>query len=471
MAEEVGGKHGVERHVGDLDAEVSQERHVVVGLVGDLGEGGVAEDGREPLHHALAGKLRALGVADGDVPGPARRRGEGEAHQVRSQGVYASVLGVDGRGLDVEGEAGGGGEGRDQRVQRRLVGDGGVVALDGVAGGGGGSGGVLVGVVGLAGGHPVDEAEELKAAEELHDVGAAVATPAGGLEVEADGGVAAQRDEVEAEVGGVAMGLQERALPLGHLVEVVVDGLDGAELHEQADGRLLADAGDAGDVVGGVAAQGLEVDELVGGEAAVALADAGLVEDKLLGHAVLEHDADAGGDKLEDVRVAGEDKDVDVLGLRLLAEGAEEVVGLQAVELVDGDLEGLHEAADVGELLCELRGHLRALGLVGLEALVAEGGGGQVERDGEVGGLEVLHGLAEHLGEAVDAADLLAGGADGERTLDGMPGPMDHGMAIQEHQQRLGLQQALGLGSYVCSARPDGHGTTPGKVGRIIARR
>jgi len=54
------------------------------------------------------------------------------------------------------------------------------------------------------------------------------------------------------------------ALGAGDLVDVREQVVEGRELLEQLGGGLEADAGDARDVVGGVAGQGQEVDDLVG---------------------------------------------------------------------------------------------------------------------------------------------------------------------------------------------------------------
>ena len=93
------------------------------------------------------------------------------------------------------------------------------------------------------------------------------------------------------------------ALLAGHLVEVGVDALEAAELHQQVGGGLLTDAGNPGDVVGGVA---LEADEVgyLGGVDAVALADPlGGVDDHVGDAARRHHDADVVGGQLEGVAI------------------------------------------------------------------------------------------------------------------------------------------------------------------------
>ena len=71
------------------------------------------------------------------------------------------------------------------------------------------------------------------------------------------------------------------ALGAGDLVDVRQQVLERAELLEQLGAGLQADAGDARDVVDGVAGQGEQVDDLVGADAPVGL-QAGDVEDLCL---------------------------------------------------------------------------------------------------------------------------------------------------------------------------------------------
>ena len=58
-------------------------------------------------------------------------------------------------------------------------------------------------------------------------------------------------------------------------------GFDGAELLDQFDGAFVADAGRAGDVVDGVAAQGHDVDDALGRDAEGGF-DAGGIEDEVV---------------------------------------------------------------------------------------------------------------------------------------------------------------------------------------------
>ena len=93
-------------------------------------------------------------------------------------------------------------------------------------------------------------------------------------------------------------------------------------------------------------------------------------------------------------------------GLGLRGEGADDVVGLVAVEFEDRDVEGLAEALEVGQGGGEVLGHLVALGLVFGKELVARGRGGGVEGDREVGGLLLLEDGQEGVGEAEEGGGI-----------------------------------------------------------------
>ena len=73
--------------------------------------------------------------------------------------------------------------------------------------------------------------------------------------------------------------------------------------------------------------------------------------------------------------------------------------------------DGLEEAADVGQLPREIRGHLLAVGFVGLEDLVAKGGAFAFPDGGQVFRLVVVDQPAQHRREDVDGFGGQAGGS------------------------------------------------------------
>ena len=131
-------------------------------------------------------------------------------------------------------------------------------------------------------------------------------------------------------------GLQVVAEVLPGLALDLVDALDQlrerTELVDPLRGRLLADAGDARQVVGRVAAQGGEVGVLRGRQP-VLLDDLLRGEPGQLGDALgrIQHRRVL-GDQLEGVAVAGDDQHLEALGLGLGGERGDDVVGLEAVD-------------------------------------------------------------------------------------------------------------------------------------------
>ena len=119
-------------------------------------------------------------------------------------------------------------------------------------------------------------------------------------------------------------------------------GFDGAELLDDRDGALVADAGSAGDVVDGVAFEREQVGHLRGRHAHELLHLGGVVPGVVLGG--VEH-GDVLVDELEHVLVAGDDDYVEALRLGAAGDGADDVVGLEAGVAQDGDAHGVEGCA------------------------------------------------------------------------------------------------------------------------------
>ena len=200
----------------------------------------------------------------------------------------------------------------------------------------------------------------------------------------------------------LVLGQQRAALVGADLGEVLVEVLDRAELLHQRGRRLLADAGDAGDVVGGVALEADVVGDLRRRHAE-ALDHAGRRVDLDVGHAAPGgHHPDVVVDDLQRVAVAGDHERAAALPLGLFGQCAEDVVGLVARLDQVGYAEGVHEAGQVRPLSRERVGHRRPLRLVAVELVVAKGLLAGVPGHGDGRRLEVADELEEHLGEAVD---------------------------------------------------------------------
>ena len=172
---------------------------------------------------------------------------------------------------------------------------------------------------------------------------------------------------------GVVGVVRQVLLALGarDLLDVGEHALEVAELLQQLGGGLVADARDAGDVVGGVALEPDQVGDQLGRDAvaldhALAVVDLG-VGDPARGrhhpHPVL--------DQLVDVAVARDDHHVDPLLAGALGQPGDHVVGLVAVHLDVGEAEGLGQRHQVRPLLLQQVRARLALRLVGLVGLLA----------------------------------------------------------------------------------------------------
>ena len=218
-----------------------------------------------------------------------------------------------------------------------------------------------------------------------------------------------------------------------HLVDAGIRLVERAVVLEQLGSGLVAHPGDARDVVGGVALERLEVDHLARRKA-VALVDLGRVVDDRGGHAAAGgHQADVVAGQLEHVQVAADDGAGDALRLGLQGERADEVIGLEALQLVDGDAEGGQQLAHDGELLAQVVGCGLAGGLVLGEALVAEGAA-EVEAGDDVVGLHVLEASQHDAPEAEDGVDQLALGGRQGRRHEREIGAIDEAVRVQQHE-------------------------------------
>ncbi len=187
----------------------------------------------------------------------------------------------------------------------------------------------------------------------------------------------------------------------GDLVDVLQHRFQRAELLQQLGRGFLADPGDAGDVVGGVAAQPHQVADQLRRHP-VALFDRGAVVDLGLGDPARgAHHPHPLGDQLVGVAVAGHDHHLDPLLARLLDQRGDHVVGLVAVDLDVGVAEGLDQRHQVRPLLPQQIGARFALGLVEVISLLAAAPAG-VPGDDHALRVVFVDDFHQHRGEAVD---------------------------------------------------------------------
>ena len=212
---------------------------------------------------------------------------------------------------------------------------------------------------------------------------------------------------------------------LGHLaLEVSSVGdqvLNGAELREERGGSLLANALDAGDVVGRVAREREPVDHLRRGDEAPVLLHARLVVDlRAVARASGTEQADVRRDELGGVLVGRREVHVEAFGGGAHGEGAHHVVRLEALLANERQAQGLRQLERVGDVGGEILGHLLALRLVWRIRLVPERGAARVHRQHRVRGLPVL----EDGDDPVREPDESGGGDAGGR----------HARVAQEHE-------------------------------------
>ncbi len=147
-----------------------------------------------------------------------------------------------------------------------------------------------------------------------------------------------------------------------------------------------------------------------------------------------------GRDELHQVLVGGDDGDIRTDCFRLAGIGGDDVVGLEPFGLDAGKIEGAGRVADQTELRNEIFRRRRAIGLVEVVQLVAEGLGGIVEdhremrwRHPHIGVARILQQLPQHVAEAGHGVDRQSIGFAVERR-DGMEGAENETGAVHEEE-------------------------------------
>ena len=284
---------------------------------------------------------------------------------------------------------------------------------------------------------PLDDAPQLQPGEQgVQRPG----IPRGGGQFSGTGGDRGVGDalcQVIAQEGHIPACLQLFPDGGGHfpILQVVIDPLQRAEPADQVQRALFPDAPDAGDVVGAVPHDGLQVHDAARGQAPVFFREHLLVVQLRggLAHAG-RHQGHPGlaGDILQAVPVAGDDGGDAPLAGAQAAQGTQQVVRLIALHLHPGDAQAVQGGLDQGHLVRQLLGHGLALGLVARIGLVAEGGGLQVEAHADLVGAVILPQLEQHIEEAVNGVGGGAvGGGQGPHTV---KGPVHQAVSVDGHE-------------------------------------
>ena len=268
--------------------------------------------------------------------------------------------------------------------------------------------------------------------------------------------VAHQRDQLLRDQDAVdVLGQRQRfaAFRLLDLAGAREQRLEVAIFADELRRRLDADAGRAGNVVGRIAGERLDVDHLVRPDAEIVehlgRADAALLA--VAGGRVVH--GDAGLDELHQVLVGRHDQNVRAPVARLPRVGGDQVVRLVAVLLDRNHAEGADGRPHQRELRHEVGRRLGTVALVGGVELAAERVFRLVEDDGEMGRLDAGRAVLDelqHLGrEQPDRADRQAVGAIVVLLV--LPDRLKIGAeherrAVDEEDMVAGADRTVGLG-------------------------
>ena len=222
--------------------------------------------------------------------------------------------------------------------------------------------------------------------------------------------VAGKRDELVAQPREIGMLDQIVAqLALLHLRRGGEHRLQVAIFEDQLGGGLRADARHAGDIVDAVAHQREHFAELL-------RADAELLARVVRAHPLVVHrveHVDRGiGHQLHQILVGADDRHLPALRQRCLGVAGDQVVCLPAELLDAGQAEGARRVADHRELGDQVFRRRRAMRLVLVVEIVAEGMLGLVENHRHVGGaiglVQLIRELPQHRGVAIHRPHRLA---------------------------------------------------------------
>ena len=249
-------------------------------------------------------------------------------------------------------------------------------------------------------------------------------------------------------VPGVLDGRGQRLLGARRLdlVEVLDHALERAPLADQRLRALVADAADAGDVVGVVADEGLEVRDLLGLEAPAVTHPLRVVQDIISLIRPVHQHLHARLDELHHVVVECHDDGLDARRLRLRGERAEDVVGLVARRLDQGNPERAQHIAHPLDLRLQVVGRRRAGRLVVRVGLVAEGGRRGVPGGDDVRRPQLVEDVEQRVRVAVDGPDRLAGAPHGAReaVAQRVVRAIDDAVRIEDDEQVRAVRQIEG---------------------------
>ena len=175
--------------------------------------------------------------------------------------------------------------------------------------------------------------------------------------------IALNERQLAAELRQFRTSLQLLAHGSADFLDMLIDAVDGSVFLQQSDAGLFAYAFHARNIVGTVAHQALQLDQLPGLQT-VMIAEGSQVPDDVLLAAFGQLHADLLRQQLQDVPVAGDDADLDVLFFDQAHHGADDVVGLVTLQSQHRNVESLYHFLDALDLRAQVIGHLFARALV-----------------------------------------------------------------------------------------------------------
>ena len=137
-------------------------------------------------------------------------------------------------------------------------------------------------------------------------------------------------------------------------------------------------------------------------------------------------------DELEGILVPRHHHAVPILGLALAGDGADEVIGLPALQLIAGDPQGVQDLLQNRDLDPELLRHGLAGGFIALLRLVAESGGVKIKGDTESVGLLLLPQTQKGGEKAEDRVGIEP--IPGGEGADAVESPVEDTVAVDDHE-------------------------------------
>ena len=221
-----------------------------------------------------------------------------------------------------------------------------------------------------------------------------------------------------------------------HLVEIGVEHIQtAADADQQAQRGLLAHSWHAGNVVDLIAHQRQVIDDQLRTDTEFRFHAIDVVD--ATGHGVDQRNVRA--DQLSHVLVAGGDHHVTALGSALAGQGADYVIGLNALDTQQRVAHGLDAGVQRLDLDAQLIGHGRAIGLVLGEHFIAEGPALGVEHHGKRAFRVLLAQALEHVQHALHRTGGQALG--GGQRRQGMEGTVKVRRTVNQNERGLAHEQ------------------------------